>query len=114
MSEVKEKLGGYLERYGEKLIENGYNIVPIPAGKKGPVEDDWQKKIATKNMLNDWLHSGKGTQGIGILTKNNPAVDIDVTDETFAEDLQGKATELWGPAPIRIGNAPKRLMLYQT
>lgn len=114
MSEVKEKLGGYLERYGEKLIDNGYNIVPIPAGKKGPVEDDWQKKIATKSMLNDWLGAGKGAQGVGILTKNNPAVDIDVSDEDFAEELTDLAIQLWGPAPTRVGNAPKRLLLYRT
>ena len=114
MTEVKHKLGGYLERYGEKLIDNGYNIVPIPAGKKGPADEQWQKKIATKNLLNEWLGEGKGIQGIGIQTKNNPAVDIDVSDEDFADLLTDKAIQLWGPTPTRVGNAPKRLLMYRT
>lgn len=109
-----QRLGGYLERFGEKLIDNGYNIVPIPAGKKGPAEDGWQKKTATKGMLSEWLGSGKGAQGIGILTKNNPAVDIDVSDADFADLLTEKAIDLWGPTPTRVGNAPKRLLVYRT
>jgi hypothetical protein len=114
MSEVAKNLGGYLERFGEKLIENGYNIVPIEAGMKGPVDDDWQKTVATKKLLDKWLESGRGSHGIGILTKNLPAVDLDVPDEDFALELQAKAIELWGPSPVRIGNAPKRLLLYRT
>lgn len=115
MSEIAgNKLGGFLERYGEKLISNGYNIVPIEAGKKGPSDDDWQKTVATPKLLERWLESGRGNQGIGILTKHLPAVDIDVSDEEFALELQAKAIELWGPSPVRVGNAPKRLMLYRT
>lgn len=109
-----KKLGGYLEQHGETLIANGYNIVPIEAGKKGPVDDDWQKTVSTQKLLDNWLASGRGSQGIGILTKNLPAVDIDVPDEEFALELQEKAIELWGPSPVRVGNAPKRLMLYRT
>lgn len=114
MSEVAKNLGGYLERFGEKLIENGYNIVPIEAGMKGPVDDDWQKTVATKKLLDKWLESGRGSHGIGILTKHLPAVDLDVPDEDFAMELQAKAIELWGPSPVRVGNAPKRLLLYRT
>lgn len=114
MSEVAKNLGGYLERFGEKLIENGYNIVPIEAGMKGPVDEDWQKTVATKKLLGKWLESGRGAHGIGILTKNLPAVDLDVPDEEFAQELQEKAIELWGPSPVRVGNAPKRLLLYRT
>lgn len=108
------KLGGYLERHGEKLIANGYNIIPIEAGMKGPVDDDWQKTVSTPKLLDKWLESGRGNHGIGILTKYAPGVDIDVSDEDFALELQAKAIDLWGPAPIRVGNAPKRLMVYRT
>ncbi len=106
--------GGFLERYGEKLINNGYNIVPIEPGRKGPADEKWQDRQATKKLLDKWLEDGRGGHGVGIITKNNPAVDIDVPDEEFALLLEAKAIELWGQAPIRIGNAPKRLLMYRT
>lgn len=110
----EEKLGGYLERYGAKLVDNGYNIVPIPLGKKGPVEENWQKIVSSAVNVKHWIEAGMGAHGVGILTKHNPAVDIDVSEEDFAQELQDKAIELWGYAPTRVGNAPKRLMLYRT
>lgn len=106
--------GGFLAQHGEALIENGYNIYPIPPGQKGPVEEDWQKSVATPKLLKRWLDEGKGGYGIGVIATNTPAVDIDVTDEDFALELQAKAFELFGESPIRIGNAPKRLLLYRT
>lgn len=106
--------GGYLERYGEKLISNGYNIVPIEAGRKGPADDGWQNRNASKKLLERWLADGRGSHGVGIITKHTPAVDIDVPDEEFALALEAKAIELWGGAPVRVGSAPKRLLVYRT
>lgn len=106
--------GGFLNQHGEVLIENGYNIIPIPPGSKGPGDEDWAKSVATKKQLSKWLDEEKGHYGIGIISKNTPAVDIDVPEEAFALELQAKAFELWGSAPVRVGNAPKRLLLYRT
>jgi len=105
--------GGFLNQHGEQLIDNGYNFIPIPPKQKGPVTDDWEKTQVSKKLLKTWQDEGKGAHGIGILTKKTPAVDIDVPDEEFALELQAKAFELWGEAPVRVGNAPKRLLLYR-
>lgn len=106
--------GGFLERYGERLINNGYDIVPIEPGKKGPADEGWQNRRSNKKLLDKWLEDGRGGHGVGIITKNTPAVDIDVPDEEFALQLEAKAIELWGSAPVRVGNAPKRLLMYRT
>lgn len=105
---------GFLAQHGATLIENGYNIIPIPPGNKGPVIDGWESMQATSKLLAKWIDQGWDRYGIGINAKNTPGVDIDVTDEEFAEELQAKAFELWGEAPIRVGKAPKRLLLYRT
>lgn len=111
---AKKQIRGFLEAHGQVLIDNGYNIVPIEPGKKGPIDEDWQKGQSTASTLNHWLADGRKDHGIGILTKRNPAVDIDVPDVDFAMELESKAIELWGEAPIRVGNAPKRLLVYRT
>lgn len=113
-SKMDRPNGGYLERYGEKLIDNGYNIVPIEPGRKGPGDDGWQNRNASSKLLEKWLAEGRGSHGVGIITKNTPAVDIDVPDEEFALALEAKAIELWGDAPVRVGSAPKRLLVYRT
>lgn len=105
---------GHITQFGETLIDNGYNIIPIPPKQKGPTFDGWEKTQATKKLLKTWEDEGKGGFGVGIITRNTPAVDIDVPDEAFALELQAKAFELWGEAPVRVGNAPKRLLMYRT
>jgi hypothetical protein len=51
--------------------------------------------------------------GVGLLARNHPAVDIDCLDPGLAEKVSNLAFEILGPAPIRVGNAPKRLLLYR-
>lgn len=51
---------------------------------------------------------------VGLRTAYYPAIDIDCTDETLAAELAHKVQAFLGPAPIRIGQAPKRLLLYRT
>lgn len=110
----KNSPGGFLQAHGASLIENGYNIIPIPPKQKGPTINGWSQVQANKRVLDSWLEQGMGTQGIGINTRFTPAVDIDVPDDDFALELQAKAIELWGEAPIRVGQAPKRLLVYRT
>jgi len=51
--------------------------------------------------------------GVGLLARNHPAIDIDVTDPALADAIQDLAFMWFGPAPVRTGNAPKRLLLYR-
>lgn len=116
----------FLKEYGEDLINAGYRIVPIPQGAKLPVEPEWQKTPCSKAVLREWLNpkrlhptTERPTRyhregvGIGILTEETPAVDIDITDKTIALKLEKFVCDLVGYGPVRIGLPPKRLILFR-
>lgn len=105
---------GYLAQHGATLLDQGYNIVPIQVGKKAPGFDGWQKTRASKPQLEDWIEHGHRRSGVGIITKHTPAVDIDVRDEAVALSMEAWVREHIGDAPLRIGRAPKRLLVFRT
>jgi hypothetical protein len=96
------------------LIDNGYSIIPIAVGKKAPGFDNWSSAKSTKAQLQEWIESGHRYSGVGILTKRTPTVDIDVRNEEIALEAEAKAREIFGDGPVRIGMAPKRLMMFRT
>lgn len=112
MSEYKRR-GDYLAQLGDTLINNGYHIVPIQVGKKAPGFDGWQKSRSTKSQLQEWLTHGHKNAGIGVITKNTPAIDIDVLDADVSKKLGMWVRENIADAPMRIGKAPKRLFLFR-
>lgn len=105
---------GFLADIGSSLISNGYNIVPVPQGSKSPGFDGWQNTKATPAMLKQWVEGAHANSGIGILTKNNPAIDLDIYDEEVAKLMQDWCEMNIGPAPVRVGRAPKRLLVFRT
>lgn len=105
---------GPLAVYGATLIDNGFAIVPIAVGKKAPNFDNWEKSRSTKPQLEDWIENGHKRAGIGILAKWTPGVDLDIRDEELADLAEKKARKIFGDAPVRIGMAPKRLLVYRT
>lgn len=115
----------YLKKYGARLIDAGYRIIPIPPGDKMPVEPKWQTIVSFKTHLKAWLdparrHPTTGhlshyeRAGVGIITETTPAVDIDVLDAGLVKKLEDYISNLVGFAPTRVGRAPKKLMLYRT
>jgi hypothetical protein len=123
------KAANYLAEMGEAVIAQGYNIIPIKRGEKYPPHDNWQKTKATPTWLAKALKDGiKQTNkdgeertirvsdaGIGILTKNTPGVDIDVSDKEMSKYLEDWVQERMGQmaAPVRIGRAPRRLLMFR-
>lgn len=105
---------GPLAAFGSELIDNGFAIVPIAVGKKAPNFDNWEKSRSTKPQLTDWIENGHRKAGVGILTKWTPGVDLDIRDEELALLAEKKARKIFGDAPVRIGMAPKRLLVYRT
>ena len=102
-------------RLGGKVFDQGYRIVPIQPGAKYPIDKDWE--INARHQTEDDVErfvDERSCYGIGIITAFNPAVDIDVRDGKLALQLEQLAHEMLGPAPVRIGAAPKRLLLYRT
>lgn len=113
--EITERdLGDHLARHGAKLIEQGYAVIPIQPGKKAPGFEGWQKSKSTTGQVREWLENGFAHAGVGILTKFTCAVDIDCLDEATAKKFEQWCIDNIGPAPIRIGKPPKRLLLYRT
>lgn len=104
---------GYLARHGATLIANGYKILPIRKGSKAPPMDDWQKIKSTPKLLDHWLSTSYTRSGVGLLTNDTPAVDLDILDRGIALKMQAFVEENFGFAPIRVGHDPKRLLVFR-
>lgn len=114
----------FLER-GLTLVRNGYRVIPIPNKRKGPVEEDWESLVATEELVRRWAEGFRRDKdgsfvtyrdgNIGVLTSSTPAVDLDILDEAFAREMQAEVQKIVDaalPLPVRIGKAPKRLLLF--
>jgi len=96
------------------LLAAGY--VPIAIDGKVPIIPEWQKQQPTAGDVDKWPQLYPCAFNTGILTRITPTVDIDVHDATVVEELK---TLLWdvvgeGHAMVRIGQAPKCAILFQT
>ena len=100
---------------GPTLAKNGYWLCPINPGKKACYERGWEKLRMTPEKCEDWPHHNAG---VGILcgVEQNPicAIDVDVPgDEELASHMQSFISFMVGWAPVRIGKAPKFLMMFR-
>lgn len=71
----------------------------------------WQGYTPTANDIERWDRS---RANIGLKASKFPALDIDVVNESLARIIADMATKALGKAPLRIGRAPKRLLMYRT
>jgi P4 family phage/plasmid primase-like protien len=71
----------------------------------------WLDHVATLDDAKRWANDGAN---IGLQAAYYPGVDIDTLDPWLAGVVQQVAVEVLGPAPCRIGRAPKRLLMYRT
>lgn len=105
----------YLKEYGERLLQHGYPIIPIKQGFKFPKGlSGWEQINATENHLKKWLSNGFADDGVGIITKEIPAIDIDVYDKDIANLLVAWCEKNIGATVKRVGKAPKILLVYRT
>jgi len=114
----------YMAQLGATLVERGFAILPIqPRSKKpgmyrqGAWHDypKWSRhceRATTEHEIDiwgDWPESG-----IGIAAGRLIGIDIDVLDGEIAAKIEGLAKRLLGETPaVRIGRAPKRLLVYR-
>lgn len=103
----------YLATKGKAVLANGYNVIPIIPHTKRPAVDDWTKET-TPETLNEWVRNGHARYGLGITTKWNPVVDIDVLDNEVAEAMERFVLLHHNFPLVRIGQAPKRGILFKT
>lgn len=96
------------------LHANGYTVVPIRPGEKRPGEDGWVHTRPTEKQIKKWAVTGYANGNVGINTKDCPAVDIDVYDKTFSEEFGQYVIDRFGATCVRVGQAPKRLVMFRT
>ena len=98
-----------VQRFGElapQLVANGYLPVPIIPGTKKPPMEAWPEWRYTPGQYVDHY--------TGLLTgRGCIASDADIREPQAAEIVDKLAQQCLGKAPIRVGNWPKRLRLYQ-
>lgn len=103
----------YLTDRLRALFDAGYHPIPIAPGTKYPKGiRGWQKANGVKpETIDKWL-TEYPDWGVGILTCNTPAIDIDVLDADIAAELLEYAGDLIGHCPPlhRIGSPPKALI----
>jgi hypothetical protein len=105
----------WFAEHAARLAEYGYEPIPISrptdrgegAGKRPAMPEGWQRGCPRE----DWPRYA--TCGVGILTRNTPALDVDVLLPELAGAIQDVADRMLGDAPYRIGQAPKRLLPYR-
>jgi uncharacterized protein DUF3987/bifunctional DNA primase/polymerase-like protein len=101
--------------YRKLLLATGY--VPIPINGKTPIMPAWQKQQPTGGDVEKWPQLYPCAFNTGILTRVTPTVDIDVHDPVVVAKLKEL---LWptvgdgGHAMVRVGQAPKCAILFQT
>lgn len=114
----------YMAMFGATLIANGYPIIPIQPGMKSPgrfVRGEWSNyagwsrhcdRATTDFEVDVW--SQWPSCAIGLAAGSIVGVDIDITDAEVAYNVEKLARLYLGETPcIRIGNRPKRLLVYR-
>jgi primase-like protein/bifunctional DNA primase/polymerase-like protein/uncharacterized protein DUF3987 len=116
----------YMAAFGARLIANGYSILPIAPGTKKPGRyrsgswgefpgwPQYGERCPTDLELITW--SKWPGAGIGVVGGSVAAVDIDIVDDPdLALQVEKLCREHLGDSPaLRIGRAPKRLLVFRT
>jgi len=115
----------FMAQLGATLADRGYPILPLQPGTKKPGRyrlGDWHDypewsrhcdRATTENEVDLWA-DWPGA-GIGIATGKVIGIDIDLlASEDVARRIEALARERLGNTPaVRIGRAPKRLLVYR-
>jgi KaiC/GvpD/RAD55 family RecA-like ATPase len=106
----------YLKQYGERLVELGYRIVPLPPESKGPKRKGWPQFDPDAAQVRQWYANGSANDGIGILARYTPAIDVDILDPIAAQEMSDLIDGIFpGQALMtRTGRAPKFLIPFRS
>lgn len=100
----------YLKIQGQMLLNAKWPIVPIAKGLKTPRIKGWQNVVADQKMLAEWA---RHNSGVGVQTRNFPAVDIDIRDECASREVVEWCKRELGATLVRYGNKPKALLPFR-
>jgi hypothetical protein len=99
----------------KRLLTAGF--WPLPINGKVPTIPGWQDIAATPTLIDRWTDQWPDATNTGVLTRNTPAIDIDIMHPEAAaavEDLAREQFEERGYVLVRIGKPPKRAILFRT
>ncbi len=114
----------YVAQVGALLRDRGYPFLPIQPGTKKPGVcslgnwhdyPDWSRHCEreTTEIEVDLWGNWPGA-GVGIAAGRVIGIDIDVLDADIAAKIEGLAKQMLGETTaVRIGRAPKRLLVYR-
>ena len=119
------KNNNFMAQLGASLVDHGFPILPIQPGTKKPGMyrgqawhdyPQWSRhceRDTTDNEVSVWGDWPEA--GIGIAAGRVIGIDIDVLhSEPLAMQIEALAKRILGDTPaIRIGRAPKRLLVYR-
>ena len=103
----------YARKYGQAVIEAGYDICLIRPGTKRPWGNKWEARKYNSSSLEVELNQKTEMFGIGIKTAYTPLVDIDCYDEDVVAELRKLVEETLGESIVRIGEYPKTGIVYR-
>ncbi len=111
-----------MHKFGAKLKDGGYRVIPIMPGTKRPGRWDGSKwgELSRWNDIDAQLvhidiWSNWTGCGVGILTGEVVAIDIDILEPDIAVMVGEVFSSILGRTDmIRIGKSPKALYLYRT
>jgi hypothetical protein len=98
---------------GAALIDNGYRITPIKPGTKLPRLENWTARTIDAQEHARLAANGAARDGVGILTGDVVALDVDVLDAQVGDEIAAIAVRELGATLVRTGRAPKRVLVYR-
>lgn len=104
------------ETYGAlagKLLDTGYEPVPILPGAKRPAVNRWSTVTVDGRQVDAWSAAYPDC-GVGLRTGQLVGVDIDVLDDDLAWQVCDLTCRRLGDTLVRVGLWPKRMLLYRT
>ena len=99
-----------MQNRGLAVLGNGFPLIPIKPREKSPAISGWRTIEATETLVKTW---GEAGYGIGIRTGYIVFIDIDILN-AVADRVKSLCLRILGPAPVRIGRAPKLGLMYRS
>jgi hypothetical protein len=96
-----------------KLLDNGYEPLPLYRGQKSPRPTGWTTAIIDEAQVRRWIAEFPDA-GVGIRTGDVVGIDIDVLDPDIAHQMGQIVEAKTGATLMRVGLWPKRLYLVRT
>ena len=98
--------------YRKQLLASGYS--PVPVNGKRINLSDWQNIRATSAIIDTWAITRADHLNTGVLCRDTPFIDIDVTVEEVTEEIEALLDGEIESSAVRIGLPPKRAIPFRT